>query len=36
VKLGLKSGFGFAKPGMPADGEVLASGDTWPAGSRRQ
>ena len=30
VKLGLKSGFGFAKPGMPADGEILVSGDTWP------
>ena len=32
VKLGLKSGFGNAKPGMPADGEILISGDTWPAG----
>jgi HlyD family secretion protein len=30
LKLQLKSGFGFAKPGMPADGEVLVSGDTWP------
>jgi len=26
LKLQLKSGFGFAKPGMPADGEVLVSG----------
>ena len=24
LKLQLKSGFGFAKPGMPADGEILA------------
>jgi HlyD family secretion protein len=30
LKLNLKSGFGFAKPGMPADGEILV-GDTWPA-----
>jgi HlyD family secretion protein len=30
VKLQLKSAFGFAKPGMPADGEVLVQGDTWP------
>jgi membrane fusion protein YbhG len=30
MKLQLKAGFGFAKPGMPADGEVLVSGDTWP------
>ena len=30
LKLQLKSGFGFAKPGMPADGEVLVGGDTWP------
>ena len=29
LKLNLKSGFGFAKPGMPADGEILI-GDTWP------
>lgn len=36
VKLGLKAGFGFAKPGMPADGEVLVAGDAWPAGSRRK
>ena len=36
VKLGLKSGFGFAKPGMPADGEVLVMGDAWPPESRRK
>jgi HlyD family secretion protein len=30
LKLQLKAGFGFAKPGMPADGEVLVKGDTWP------
>jgi HlyD family secretion protein len=32
VKLGLRNGFGYAKPGMPADGEILVSGDAWPAG----
>ena len=31
VKLLLKSATGFAKPGMPSDGEILVSGDTWPA-----
>jgi HlyD family secretion protein len=35
VKLELKEGFGFAKPGMPADGEILVKGDTWPEGKRR-
>lgn len=30
IKLQLKAAFGFAKPGMPADGEVLVKGDTWP------
>lgn len=29
VKLALKSGFGYAKPGMPADAEILTGG-TWP------
>lgn len=29
VKLQLRAGFGLAKPGMPADGEVLVSG-AWP------
>ena len=35
VKLQLKAGFGFAKPGMPADGEILVRGETWPEGARR-
>ncbi|MGA2133468.1 MAG: HlyD family efflux transporter periplasmic adaptor subunit [Bryobacteraceae bacterium] len=35
VKLGLKAGFGYAKPGMPADGEVLVTGDTWPPPPRQ-
>ncbi|HEX4769319.1 MAG TPA: efflux RND transporter periplasmic adaptor subunit [Bryobacteraceae bacterium] len=30
VKLQLKGAVGFAKPGMPADGEVLVQGDNWP------
>lgn len=30
LKLQLKSGFGYAKPGMPADGEILVQGDAWP------
>ncbi|MFL6353247.1 MAG: HlyD family secretion protein [Bryobacteraceae bacterium] len=34
VKLGLKGAVGFAKPGMPADGEILVQGDTWPQGKR--
>jgi HlyD family secretion protein len=34
VKLQLKDGTGFAKPGMPADGEILVTG-TWPKGNRR-
>jgi len=36
VKLRLKGSFGFAKPGMPADGEVLVSGDQWPPRSTHQ
>jgi len=36
VKLGLKAGFGYAKPGMPADGEILVAGDAWPAESHRR
>jgi len=36
VKLQLKSGFGYAKPGMPADGEILVSGDQWPQGDVRK
>jgi HlyD family secretion protein len=31
VKLQLKTGIGYAKPGMPADGEILTRGN-WPAG----
>jgi len=30
VKLQLTEGIGYAKPGMPADGEILTSGSTWP------
>jgi HlyD family secretion protein len=36
VKLQLKAGFGFAKPGMPADGEILVQGDKWPEGDWRR
>ena len=36
LKLDLKSGFGFAKPGMPADGEILVIGDMWPKTRRSQ
>ena len=32
VKLQLKEGIGFAKPGMPADGEILVHGNSWPEG----
>ncbi len=32
VKLRVKSGIGLAKPGMPADGEILVEGNTWPPG----
>jgi HlyD family secretion protein len=34
LKLQIKAGFGFAKPGMPADGEILVQGDQWPTRSR--
>ncbi len=30
VKLALRGAVGFAKPGMPADGEILVEGDAWP------
>jgi HlyD family secretion protein len=30
VKVQLTQGIGFAKPGMPADGEILTSGNAWP------
>jgi HlyD family secretion protein len=32
VKLLVKGAVGFAKPGMPCDGEILVQGDVWPAG----
>lgn len=32
LKLALTGAFGYAKPGMPADGEILVQGDTWPKG----
>jgi HlyD family secretion protein len=32
VKLQLNGAFGFAKPGMPAEGEILVDGQTWPQG----
>jgi HlyD family secretion protein len=32
VKLQVKGAIGFAKPGMPSDGEILVQGDQWPAG----
>jgi HlyD family secretion protein len=35
VKLQIKNGIGFAKPGMPADGEILTQGETWPEHRRR-
>ena len=34
VKLQLKGGVGYAKPGMPADGEILVQGDQWPQRKR--
>ncbi|HEY9084549.1 MAG TPA: HlyD family efflux transporter periplasmic adaptor subunit [Candidatus Tyrphobacter sp.] len=36
VKLALRSGFGFAKPGMPADGEILIHGTVWSSAGRTQ
>jgi HlyD family secretion protein len=36
VKLQLKSGTGFAKPGMPADGEILVQGTEWPSRTRQK
>ncbi|HXJ84979.1 MAG TPA: HlyD family efflux transporter periplasmic adaptor subunit [Candidatus Methylomirabilis sp.] len=33
VKLQLRGAVGFAKPGMPADGEILVDGTEWPARS---
>jgi len=34
VKVQLTQGIGFAKPGMLADGEIITSGNTWPAHKR--
>lgn len=34
VKLALKRGDGFAKPGMPADGNILVEGTQWPSETR--
>lgn len=34
VKLQLKAAVGFAKPGMPADGEILVQGSEWPGKTR--
>jgi HlyD family secretion protein len=34
VKLELKGALGFAKPGMPADGEILVEGAAWPDRSK--
>jgi HlyD family secretion protein len=34
VKIQLTQGIGFAKPGMPADGEILTSGTVWPPHKR--
>jgi membrane fusion protein YbhG len=34
VKLQLKGAIGFAKPGMPADGEILVDGN-WPSAKRQ-
>jgi HlyD family secretion protein len=36
VKLQLKGATGFAKPGMPADGEILTEGTVWPDRNKRQ
>lgn len=36
VKLQLHGAVGFAKPGMPADGEILVEGSQWPTRSARR
>jgi HlyD family secretion protein len=36
VKLQLKGAIGLAKPGMPADGEILIRDDKWPSGKRQK
>jgi HlyD family secretion protein len=35
IKLQLTASFGFAKPGMPVDGEVLVQGTVWPKVTRK-
>src|SRR6266404_3886670 len=35
VKLHIKSTEGFAKPGMPAEAEILVEGDSWPESKNR-
>ncbi len=34
IKVQLTQGIGFAKPGMPADGEILTIGTVWPPHKR--
>ena len=36
VKLQLRGAVGFAKPGMPADGEILVEGRDWPTRQARR
>lgn len=36
VKLQITGAVGFAKPGMPADGEILVEGNQWPAKTGRR
>jgi len=36
VKVQLTQGIGSAKPGMPADGEILTSGNVWPPHKRAE
>jgi len=36
LKLQLKDGTGYAKPGMPADGEILVQGSTWSSSTRHK
>ncbi len=36
VKLAILGAIGYAKPGMPADGEILVEGDAWPKAGRMQ
>jgi len=36
VKLRVRGAVGFAKPGMPADGEILVEGSQWPSRPTRR